>query len=116
MSEAIVPVEQCTIEFYGDELVAVRGEDGTVWIPVRQLCDAIGVSRQGQMDRIARDPILGEELRSGSVTLPDGRTYEMSCLPLKFVRGWLFGINATRIKPEIRDKLIQYQREVIEIR
>jgi hypothetical protein len=27
------------------------------------------------------------------------------------VNGWLFGINANRVKEELRDRLIQYQRE-----
>lgn len=35
----------------------------------------------------------------------------MICLPLEFLNGFLFGISATRVKEEIRDKLIQYQRE-----
>lgn len=112
---AIVPVEQRTVDFYGDELVAVRDEAGTVWVPVRRLCEALGVDRVGQMQRIQRDPVLGAELRSGGVTQPDGRMFQMDCLPLKYVRAWLFGINANRVKPEIREKLIAYQREVIEI-
>ncbi|MDQ4079007.1 MAG: hypothetical protein M3220_22540 [Chloroflexota bacterium] len=113
--ETIQPVEQRTVEFHGDELVAVRAEDGTIWIPIRRVCEALGVTYQGQLERVRRDPVLSDALGSVSVTLTDGRTYEMNCLPLKFVRGWLFGINANRVKEEIREKLIQYQREVIEI-
>lgn len=112
---ALVPVEQRSIDFYGDELIAMRAEDGTIWVPIRHLCDALGVDRTAQMRRIERDPVLNGELRDAPVTLPDGRSFEMACLPLKYVRGWLFGINASRVKAEIRDKLIQYQREVIEI-
>lgn len=112
---ALVPVEQRSIDFYGDELIAMRTDDGTIWVPIRHLCDALGVERTAQMRRIERDPVLNAELRNAPVTLPDGRTFEMACLPLKYVRGWLFGINTNRVKEEIRDKLIQYQREVIEI-
>jgi hypothetical protein len=114
---AIVPVEQRTIDFYGDELVAVRDEDGTVWVPVRPLCKVIGVSWPSQSNRIKRDPVLSGEMRSVFVTNtnPQGGDPELSALPLKFVRAWLFGINATRVKPDLRDKLIAYQREVIEV-
>jgi hypothetical protein len=112
---ALVPVEQRSIDFYGDELIAMRTDDSTIWVPIRHLCDALGVERTAQMRRIERDPVLNAELRNAPVTLPDGRTFEMACLPLKYVRGWLFGINTNRVKEEIRDKLIQYQREVIEI-
>jgi uncharacterized small protein (DUF1192 family) len=112
---AIVPVEQRTIDFHGDELVAVQDAAGTVWVPVRRLCDAIGVTVRGQLARIERDPVMRAELRSVYVTYTDGRQFEMACLPLKYVRAWLFGLNADRVKPDIRDKLIAYQREVIEI-
>jgi hypothetical protein len=33
------------------------------------------------------------------------------CLPLDFLNGWLFGVNANRVKPVLRDKIIQYQRD-----
>jgi hypothetical protein len=35
----------------------------------------------------------------------------MICLPLDFVSGFLFGINPSRVKEEIKEKLIQYQLE-----
>src|SRR5690606_26043528 len=61
--------------------------------------------------RIQRDPVLSEVVRSGIVTIPEVGKRSMICLPLEFLNGFLFGINATRVKEEIRDKLIQYQRE-----
>ncbi len=35
----------------------------------------------------------------------------MLCLSLDFINGFLFGINASRVKPEVREHLIRYQRE-----
>lgn len=35
----------------------------------------------------------------------------MICLPLDYMCGWLFGSNADRVKPEVRGRLIRYQRE-----
>lgn len=112
---SIVPAEQKSIDFYGESLIALRDLEGLIWVPLRRLCEAIGINLQGQLDRVERDPVLREEMRSVSVTLTDGRAFDMSCLPLKYVRAWLFGVNASRVRPAVRDKLIQYQREVIEI-
>jgi hypothetical protein len=39
----------------------------------------------------------------------------MLCLPLKFIPGWLFGVNANRVKPELRDNVIRYQRECFDV-
>lgn len=39
----------------------------------------------------------------------------MSCLPLKFLLGWLFGVSANRVKSEMREKIIRYQRESYDV-
>ena len=65
MSEekALVPVEQRTIDFYGDEIIAVLvKEDGRqqVYVPVRSICDYLGIAWSAQRNRINRDPVLSE--------------------------------------------------------
>lgn len=112
---ALQPVEQRTVEFYGTELVAMRDPQGTIWVPLRRLCEAIGVAFNTQQRKIQDDPVMSESLTSLPVVLGDGRTFEMECLALKYVRAWLFGINANRVKAEIRERLLAYQREVIEV-
>jgi hypothetical protein len=118
MSEGvIVPIEQRTIDFYGDELVAAQDEAGTVWVPVKQLSDSLGLAWAGQYERIKRDAVLSTEARFIRVTRinPTGGRPDVVALPLKYVRAWLFGVNANRVKAELRDRLIAYQREVIEL-
>jgi hypothetical protein len=109
-------VEQRDVNFYDDQIIAVRVEDGTVYVPIRPICDLIGVNRQGQQERINRDPILSDACRTltivdgyGSVTPPQGRA--MLCLPLDYLNGWLFGINANRVKDNVRESVLRYQRE-----
>ena len=41
----------------------------------------------------------------------DGKEYQMLCLPIEYLNGWLFGIDVKRVKPEIRDLLITYKKE-----
>jgi hypothetical protein len=117
-SKALIPVEQKVVEFYDDELTAVRVEiegKSAVYVPVRPICDYMGVDWSAQFRRINRDPVLSAEVIPCVVVTatqgqPDQRR-EMLCLPLDMVNGWLFGINANRVKEELRDRLIQYQRE-----
>lgn len=119
MSEkAIEPVEQKSVLFYDDEITAVRLEDGQIMIPLRPICDALGVAWSPQRRRINRDPVLSDAMRSVTVTVTDldssssrPRTSEMLCLPLDYLNGWMFGINASRVKEEIQERLIRYQRE-----
>lgn len=116
--KALEPVEQKTALLYNDEIVAVRLADGRVYVPVRPICELIGVAWAPQYQRINRDPILSEETKSVIVTITDidagstrPRTSEMVCLPLEFLNGWLFGINVSRVNEEIRPRLLQYQRD-----
>lgn len=39
----------------------------------------------------------------------------MLCLPLEFLNGYLFGINANRVREDIRDRVIRYQRECYQV-
>jgi hypothetical protein len=111
---SLVPVEQKSVSFYNDEIVAIRVANGAIYVPIRPICDNLGVTLAGQRERINRDPVLAGESTSVSVTLTQ-QAREMICLPLKYIPGWLFGINADRVKPELRDKVIRYQRECYDV-
>lgn len=119
MSEekALVPVEQKQVTFYGDELTAVLVENGVVYIPIRPICDYLGVDWSSQRQRIIRDLVLSEVAKGVVVTTTPskggrgGGPQEMLCLPLDYLNGWLFGINAQRVKDEVRDTVVRYQRE-----
>lgn len=120
MSEekGLTVVEQKQVEFYGDEVLAVRTKDGSVFIPVRPICDLLGVDWSTQRRRINRDPVLSEEMKSVSITATDSyRTIsrEVLSLPLDYISGFLFGIDANRVKPELRERLIRYQRECYKV-
>jgi hypothetical protein len=124
MSEekALVPVEQRSVDFYGDEITAVLIEENDnrqIFVPVRPICDYLGIDWSAQYRRIDRDPVLSEVATPCVVVTatqgqPDQRR-EMLCLPLDYLNGWLFGVNANRVKEEIRDNLIRYQRECYRI-
>lgn len=119
MSKKLAVVEQKEVTFYEDEITAVIVEvDGRrqIYVPIRPICAALGVDWSSQRQRINRDPILSELLQGVVVattpyTGPGGGPKEMLCLPLEFLNGWLFGINATRVRDSVRPALLRYQRE-----
>jgi len=111
---ALVPTDERTVLFYGDEIKGVgvmqTPTERTVYVPVRPLCDFLGVDYSGQRQRIDRDPVLSEVLELVLVSTAGG-PQAMPCIPLDYLNGWLFGINANRVKKERRDKVIKYQKE-----
>ncbi len=120
MSKEITIIEQKTVEFQGDRLTAVLAANGEVYVPIRPLCEELGLNWSGQRQRINRDPVLVEEMIAVDITYTEhehgkAQTVMMLCLPLKFLNGFLFGINPSRVKKEIREKLIEYQRRCYDV-
>ncbi len=118
-NSALVPVEEQTILFYDDEikLVIVReNEEQKAYVPVRPICEFLGVTWSPQLRRINRDPILSEVASSVTVTVTEaGQHGQMLCLPIDYLNGWLFGINANRVKEGVRERLLRYQRECYQV-
>lgn len=45
----------------------------------------------------------------------DGKLREMLMMPIKFLNGWLFGIDANRVNENAKESLIKYQRECFDV-
>jgi hypothetical protein len=120
---ALVPIEQREVDFYGDTITAalVRvGEDTTqVYVPLRPICDYLGLNWSGQLQRTRRDEIMNEALASVFITHTEaGRgpvSREVICLQLEQLPGWLFGVTAARVKPELVERVVRYRRECFRI-
>ncbi|MFQ5433531.1 MAG: phage antirepressor N-terminal domain-containing protein [Anaerolineae bacterium] len=117
---ALVPIAQKQVVFYGDMITAVlikaNGRQ-EIYVPIRQICDYLGLAFAGQRTRINRDPVLSESVQIINITSQSakGGNPNILCLPLKYLPGWLFGISASRVKPELQDKIIRYQRESYDV-
>lgn len=103
-------MKQIHVRFKNWDLVAWLGsQDSDAMVAVRPIAEAIGVDIRGQAKKIQTDPRFswGHMSSTGS----DGKRYEMLCLPVKQLSGWLYGINANKVKPELKNKLMQFQED-----
>lgn len=110
--------QEQTVEFYGDAVVAVQAEDGQVYVPVRRLCELMGLTWSGQFESMQREPRLAQALRLVRVTrtTATGGSPDVLALPLTLLPGWLFKIQPTRIKnTDIRAKIERYQWECYDV-
>lgn len=98
-----------TIDFHSDTIFAVEREDG-VFVAITPICASLGLDAKRQRDRIHRDPILSEGEAMMALPSPGGMQ-EALCLRLDLVNGWLFGIDESRVKDEIRERVLTYKRE-----
>lgn len=91
------------------DIVATKSENQL--IPIKPICEALGIDDKAQRNRIDRDEILSSVGVIMTSTGADGKSYEMTCLPLEFIFGWLFSIDASRVNEEAKESVISYKRE-----
>jgi hypothetical protein len=97
-------------DFYGAELYGSRIGD-VVYVALKPIVEAMGLTWQGQLERVKRDPILKEGI---SVTLiPSARGLQKTAgLRIDLIPGWLFRISSQRIRSDaIRKRVEIFQRE-----
>jgi hypothetical protein len=85
------------------------GED--VFVPVKPICEALQIQFQAQYNALKEHPIYRSVISLRDTTGADGKTYEMVCMPIKFVFGWVLGINPNNVKEVAQEALIKYQLE-----
>lgn len=112
--QALVPTTMHRVDFYGDMITVSIFED-TAYVALRPITDFLGLEWSSQRLRVQRDEVMKSKSRLIKATGADGKQYEMFSLPLEYLPGFLFGINANRVKPELKEKVIRYQRECFRI-
>lgn len=90
-------------------IFSVIDENGIEYLPVKPICTALGVGFKSQLDKIKEDPILSKHNKLLKSLSSDNKRYKMTCLPIKYVLGWLFTICEKNIKEEARNELIKYK-------
>lgn len=86
-------------------------EDGESLVPIKPICEALGIDDKSQRNKIKDDEILSSVGVLSTSTGKDEKMYEMYCIPYKFIFGWLFTINAKNVKEEAREALLKYKLE-----
>ena len=84
-------------------------DDKEQLIPIKPVCDILGVNYTSQVDKLKEHPIFRSTIPQRGTVAADGKEREMLCIPLRFFSGWLFSINPNNVKEEIKEKLIQFQ-------
>lgn len=119
---ALIPIEQKEIIFNEDTITAVLIEDEQgvqqVYVPLRPIIDNLGLDWAGQFQRINRDAVLPNKILSIVVTTTRNNLdakREMTCLHLDYLGGFLFGINANRVKAEVQEALVSYQENCYQV-
>ncbi|GAB3528717.1 phage antirepressor N-terminal domain-containing protein [Photobacterium alginatilyticum] len=99
---------QITVPFHGSNLVIVEHESQP-FTPMKPIVEGMGVSWQGQHQKLKNNP---QRWGIKEILIPSiDKHNAMICLPLRKLFGWLQTLSPNKVKPEIRNLVIQYQNE-----
>lgn len=107
MTSVAIADRTINVPFHGASLYVVT-HGGEVYTPMRPIIDGMGLTYQGQVEKLKSRFAKGVR----EIMIPTkGGSQSMTCLALRKLNGWLQTISPNKVKPEIRDKVIQYQEE-----
>lgn len=78
-------------------------------VAIKPICKALGIDYPTQFSKLKEDSSLASRVGRSPITGADGKEYRMTCLPLKYIFGWLFTINPENVKPEVKQQIIDYR-------
>ncbi|MFY9141601.1 phage antirepressor N-terminal domain-containing protein [Sulfuricurvum sp.] len=94
------------VEFKSDILDIIQ--DDIQWVAVKAVTSNLGIQFDPQHNRLKTDETYQSKLIKIQTK---GGMQDVFCIPLSKLNGWLFSINPNKVKPEVREKLIEYKNE-----
>ena len=107
-------MQQLISKINGVDIVTVV-RDGEVFVPIKPVCNAIGIDVDAQRNKLNADESFNSVTAIITATGADGKRYEMYCIRLRDVYGWLATINPGKVAPEAREAVARYRRECYDV-
>jgi hypothetical protein len=110
-SSTAVSQRQIKVPFHGVELYVVEYA-GQPYTPMKPIVEGMGLDWGGQHKKLAANEDRWGCVSVTGIQLPgDTQRRDVLCLPLRKVGGWLMTVHASRVRAEIRDRIVQFQNE-----
>lgn len=109
MKSIATAVSTINVPFHGAELYIVN-HNGEPYTPMKPIVEGMGMDWASQFTKMKQR--FKTSIVKITMQLPgDEQRREIICLALRKLAGWLQTISPNKVRPEIRDKVIQYQEE-----
>lgn len=101
--------EMLKAQFLGQEITLID-VSGVAYVAMREIVLGIGLDWKAQHRKLIQQT---EKFSCGHMTTTgkDGKQYEMLCMPIKKLNGWLFSINPNKVRANLKERLENYQEE-----
>lgn len=102
-------MELIKVDFNSDSIEVIEENQSIV---VKDICEHIGLNAKGQIKKLQSDESYESKLIKVQTR---GGLQEVFTIPLSKLNGWLFSINPNKVKPEVKQKLIEYKKECFNV-
>ncbi|MEI7006047.1 phage antirepressor N-terminal domain-containing protein, partial [Pectobacterium parmentieri] len=108
MNSIAIADRTINVPFHGANLFLVS--NGTEpFVPMKPIVEGMGLTWQSQHEKLKQR--FSSTITEIVMVALDGKQREMTCLAFRKFAAWLASIQPNKVKPEIRDRVIQYQEE-----
>lgn len=109
----VTPVKQAMVKIAGHNILAVVFDDNSIGAGVRMICDLLGVHHIAQLRKIRADRAIHDKLILATVQTAGG-PHETNVIIAEAIPIWLKGIEPSRVSPEARQTLMEFQRVAVD--
>lgn len=102
-------MEIIKVDFKSNQIEVI---EETQSIVIKDICENIGLKFRTQYDKIKLDESYESKLIKVQTR---GGLQEVFTIPLSKLNGWLFSINPNKVKPQVKQKLIEYKKECFNV-
>ena len=108
-------MKTAVIPFEGTELISIYDENtGDKYVALRPIVEALGLDWGGQRKKIKRLKEEGVDICPHPVKTKGG-TQEMIFIRVEDLPAYLYSINVSKVKPELKEKLLKFKRETTKV-
>ena len=100
---------------FNNQQVPVFFHNDKPYVAMKPICENIGLDWVSQHKRLKRNHVLNSTMVIMTIVAQDSKEREAVCLPLGFLNGWLMGVDANKVRPEIKETLVKYQLECYDV-
>ncbi|MDN5077612.1 phage antirepressor N-terminal domain-containing protein [Aliarcobacter butzleri] len=97
------------VEFNNNQIEVIEETQSVV---ISDICEALGINSSSQKRKLQADESFESKLIKVQTR---GGLQEVFTIPLSKLNGWLFSINPNKVKPEVKQKLIEYKKECFNV-
>lgn len=97
-----------SVPFHGNTLFLIQSA-GEAYTPMKPIVDGMGLNWPAQFIKLKQR--FAATIVEIEMVAEDGKQRLMTCLALRKLAGWLYTISPNKVRPELRERIRQYQAE-----